>query len=130
MDNFKRLIRYLRPYRYRVAIAVLLMFGVTLSAIPLPLFQKEVLDVAIPNKDEHLLVLIFFGVIALYAVRGLVSYSLNYLIGWLGQRVIFDLRFQSYRHLQRLVARLLRRATARQNYGAADRRHRHHPVRA
>ena len=102
MDNFKRLIRYLRPYRYRVAIAVLLMFGVTLSAIPLPLFQKEVLDVAIPNKDEHLLVLIFFGVIALYAVRGLVSYSLNYLIGWLGQRVIFDLRFQSYRHLQRL----------------------------
>ena len=25
-----------------------------------------------------------------------------YLIGWLGQRVIFDMRFQSYRHLQRL----------------------------
>src|SRR4029079_16301781 len=102
MDNFKRLLRYLRPYRYRVAIAVALMFVVTLSAIPMPLFQKQVLDVAIPNRDTRMLWWIFFGVIALTGVRGLVSYLLNYLIGWLGQRVVFDLRFQSYRHLQRL----------------------------
>lgn len=102
MDNFKRLLRYLKPYRYRVAIAVGLMFLVTLSAIPMPLFQRQVLDVAIPRKDGQMLGWIFFGVIALYGVRGLVSFSLNYLIGWLGQRVVFDLRFQSYRHLQRL----------------------------
>lgn len=102
MHNFKRLILYLKPYRVRVGISVLLMFVVTLSAIPLPLFQREVLDVAIPHRDGRLLVWIFFGVIGLYALRGGVSYTLNYLIGWLGQRVIFDLRFQSYRHLQRL----------------------------
>ncbi len=102
MDNFKRLLRYLRPYRFRVAFAVMLMFVVTLSAIPMPLMQKQVIDVAIPKKDRDMLWLIFWGVIGLYLVRGLVSYTLNYLIGWLGQRVIFDLRFQSYRHLQRL----------------------------
>lgn len=102
MDNFKRLLRYLKPYRYRVALIVALMFVVTLSAIPMPLLQKAVLDVAIPNKQISLLWLVFSGVIALYTVRGIVSFSLNYLIGWLGQRVIFDLRFQSYRHLQHL----------------------------
>ncbi len=90
------------PYRARVALSVGLMFLVTLSAIPMPLFQKQVLDVAIPHKDTRLLVLIFFGILALYAVRGGVSYALQYIIGWLGQRVVFDLRFQSYRHLQRL----------------------------
>lgn len=102
MENFKRLLRYLKPYRVRVGIAVALMFLVTLSAIPMPLFQKQVLDVAIPRRDTTMLWWIFGGVIALYAVRGAVSYSLNYIIGWLGQRVVFDLRFQSYRHLQRL----------------------------
>nr|CAA9283354.1 Efflux ABC transporter, permease/ATP-binding protein BLi02169 [uncultured Armatimonadetes bacterium] len=102
MHNFKRLLRYLKPYRYRVAFAVLLMFAVTLSAIPMPLLQKQVIDVAIVDGDTQMLVWIFWGVIALYGVRGLISYTLNSLIGWLGQRVIFDLRFQSYRHLQRL----------------------------
>lgn len=102
MDNFKRLLRYLKPYRVRVALSVVLMFAVTLSAIPMPLFQKAVIDKAIPNRDTQMLVWVFAAVLALYAVRGVVSYLLNYLIGWLGQRVVFDLRFQSYRHLQRL----------------------------
>lgn len=102
MDSFKRLLRYLRPYRFRVGLAVVLMFVVTLSAIPMPLLQKQVLDVAIPNRDTRMLIWVFWAVLALYAVRGVISFTLNYLIGWLGQRVIFDLRFQSYRHLQRL----------------------------
>jgi subfamily B ATP-binding cassette protein MsbA len=102
MENFKRLLRYLRPYRFRVALAVGLMFLVTLSAIPLPLLQKQVIDVAIPQRDRQMLAWVFVGVVGLYLGRGWVSYSLNALIGWLGQRVIFDLRFQSYRHLQRL----------------------------
>jgi ABC-type multidrug transport system fused ATPase/permease subunit len=92
MHNFKRLLQYLKPYRFRVALAVALMFVVTLSAIPLPLLQQQVIDVAIPRRDRAMLWWIFWGVIALYGVRGLVSYILNYLIGWLGQRVIFDLR--------------------------------------
>jgi len=41
-------------------------------------------------------------VILLYGARAGVSYALNYLISWLGQRIVFDLRYQSYRHLQRL----------------------------
>ena len=102
MENFKRLLLYLKPYRVRVGLSVVLMFVVTLSAIPMPLFQKQVLDVAIPNRDTALLWRIFFAVIALAAARGVVSFTLNYLISWLGQRVVFDLRFQSYRHLQRL----------------------------
>src|SRR5688572_9887460 len=102
MENYKRLLLYLKPYRFRVGLSVILMFGVTLAAIPMPLFQKKVIDSAIPNGDTRMLVWIFCLVLLLYAVRGIVSFTLNYLVGWLGQRIIFDLRFQSYRHLQRL----------------------------
>src|SRR2546421_739841 len=45
---------------------------------------------------------IFWSILALYAFRGMVSFALNYLMTWLGQRIVFDLRFQSYRHLNRL----------------------------
>jgi subfamily B ATP-binding cassette protein MsbA len=102
MENYTRLLLYLKPYRFRVALSVVLMFGVTLSAIPMPLFQKKVIDSAIPSGDVRMLIWIFCAVLLLYAVRGVISFTLNYLVGWLGQRIIFDLRFQSYRHLQRL----------------------------
>lgn len=102
MHNFTRLLQYLKPYRLRVVTAVALMFLVTLSAIPMPLLQKQVIDVAIPRRDQQLLVYVFFAVLLLFGVRSILSYTLNYLIGALGQRVIFDLRYQSYRHLHRL----------------------------
>ena len=130
MNNFKRLVLYLKPYRVRVGFSIALMFAVTLTQIPFPLFQAKVIDVAIPHKDIHLLVLIFVGVMALYAVRGVVSYTLNYLIGWLGQRVIFDMRFQSYRHLQRLSLAYYDGRQPGKIMARSDRRYRCDPVHA
>ena len=102
MDNFPRLLKYLEPYRRRVGLAVTLMLLVTASTLPMPQITKFVIDEAIPRKDWNALNWVFWLVIAVYAVRGVSSFVLNYLIGWLGQRVVFDLRFQSYRHLNRL----------------------------
>ncbi len=102
MQNLRRLIGYLMPYRARVIIAIALMALVTLSQIPLPLVHQYVLDHVFPNKDWHALNRVFWIILGVYVARGLISYSLNYLINWLGQRLVFDLRFQSYRHLNRL----------------------------
>lgn len=102
MSNLGRLLGYLRPYRARVALAVLLMLLVTASALPMPRITQYTLDVVLPCKSQRLLVLVFWLIVGLYAFRGLASFALNYLLGWLGQRVVFDLRFQSYRHLNRL----------------------------
>jgi len=92
----------LHPYRQRVGLTIVLMLLVTASTLPVPLIIKYVIDVALPRKDFGALNWIFWIVISVYAVRGVASFTLNYLIGWLGQRVVFDLRFQSYRHLNRL----------------------------
>lgn len=102
MSNFGRLLGYLKPYRFRVGIAVALMLLVTLTALPMPRVTEYVLDVALPKHSYRALNIIFFLIIGLYLTRGVISFSLNYLIGWLGQRVVFDLRFQSYKHLNRL----------------------------
>ncbi len=102
MNQFGRLLRYLRPYRKRVALAVCLLICVTTTPVFMPLITGYVLDAALPQKDFAALNHVFFLVLGLYLVRGVFSFLLNYLITWLGQRVVFDLRFQSYRHLNRL----------------------------
>lgn len=102
MNNLWRLLGYLKPYRWRVIAAVVLMALITVSAVPMPLLFQYILDDVFPNKNWHALNWVFWAVIGLYALRGVVSFTLNYLITWLGQRIVFDLRFQSYRHLNRL----------------------------
>jgi subfamily B ATP-binding cassette protein MsbA len=102
VDQFGRLLGYLRPYRRRVALAVFLLLCVTCTPIVMPMILRYTIDVVLPNRRWNALNLVFWMIIGLYVVRGIVSFSLNYLIGWLGQRIVFDLRFQSYRHLNRL----------------------------
>jgi ABC-type multidrug transport system fused ATPase/permease subunit len=102
MTNFTRLLSYLKPYRTRVTLAVSLMFLVTLSAIPMPRIIQFVIDDILPHHRYNALNWVFWVILGIYLLRGIVSFSLNYLIAWLGQRVVFDLRFQSYRHLNRL----------------------------
>jgi len=102
VGNLGRLLSYLRPYRGRVALAVFLMALVTASALPMPRITQYTLDVVLPARSQQRLLVVFWLILGLYAFRGLASFSLNYLLGWLGQRVVFDLRFQSYRHLNRL----------------------------
>jgi len=102
MGQFRRLLGYLKPYRKRVFFAVLLLFGTTLTPVAIPRIVSYTLDYALPRKDYHALNLVFWMFIGLYLLRGMVSFGLNYIINWLGQRIVFDLRFQSYRHLNRL----------------------------
>ena len=102
MSQFRRLLGYLRPYRKRVVLGVFLLLCVTFTPIVMPMIVRYTIDIVLPQKRWGALNLVFWMVVGLYAVRGIVSFSLNYLIGWLGQRIVFDLRYQSYRHLNRL----------------------------
>lgn len=102
MSNLGRLLGYLKPYRARVVLAVFLMLLVTASALPMPRITQYLLDVVLPQRSQSRLLGVFWAILGLYAFRGVASFLLNYLLGWLGQRIVFDLRFQSYRHLNRL----------------------------
>ena len=102
MNQFRRLLGYLKPYRKRVFLAVFLLLGITMSPIIMPRIVQYTVDVALPRKNYSALNWVFWGILGLYAFRGVTSFALNSLINWLGQRIVFDLRLQSYRHLNRL----------------------------
>lgn len=98
----KRLIRSLAPSRWYVALAV--GSSVVISGLEAvrPYFTKIAVDVNIKNGDARGLLItvsMFLGVLIL---RGVVQYFNAYLTQWIGQRAIFDLRMEIFRHLQRL----------------------------
>ena len=102
MNYFKRLLGYLKPYRRQVSLAVLLLLGTTITPIVLPKIVGFTIDGPLAHKNLGQLNIVFWSIIALYFTRGLISFGLNYMMNWLGQRIVFDLRYQSYRHLNRL----------------------------
>ncbi|MCC6175540.1 MAG: ABC transporter ATP-binding protein [Chloroflexi bacterium] len=96
-----RVLGYFRPYARAWAV-ILVCIGVTsgLNLIP-PLMIREILDTALPRGDAALLVGAVAGSIGaglLARLVGVGQFSLNVRIG---QGVMFDLRNELYRHLQR-----------------------------
>jgi len=97
-----RLFASLRPYwRTLVLIAGLLVLLAGAEILP-PLFQRQIVDQVISNKDLHQLGFLLGGLLASYAVARLISVGDQYLRHALGERFIYDLRVNLYAYLQRL----------------------------
>ncbi len=128
----RRLLRYLRPYRAHVfwAIALLLIYSAVVPVFPYLItlaIDRYLNPVAAPFTELSTnaryngvvtLVLIYMGLRALnFALR----YGYTYLVNWLGQHVIFDIRSEIFSKVQRLhmgffdrtpVGRLITRVTS------------------
>lgn len=121
-DNqlMKRLIRYLAPYRWYVALGVLTSVAVSAMEAVRPWFTRHAVDVNIAQNDKEGLLHTAAAFFALLVLRGSVQYANAYLTQWIGQRTILDLRMEVFRHLQRLglkffdrnpIGRLITRVT-------------------
>jgi len=116
----KRLLAYLRPYRPKVVLAVLMLVAASGLALVGPWLTMEAIDVAIPEGDfASLRRLSIILLIALF-FSGLLEYARTILTAWIGQNVMLDLRQEIFAHVQRLrlayfdrnpVGRLMTRLT-------------------
>ena len=101
----RRLLQYLRPYRWYVALGILLSILTSVFEAVRPYFTKIAVDVDIATGDTDGLlntVLLFFAVLV---VRGFIQYANAYLTQWIGKKTIYDLRMEIFRHLQNLSLR-------------------------
>lgn len=99
----KRLLKYLKPYKKYVFIAIFLTIGVSLSSTIRPYLTKIAIDNYIMHQDPvglRNIILILFGTLI---VQGLLQYTMAYLTQWVGQKTIFDLRMELFEHLQKLA---------------------------
>ena len=100
--NLRRIFPLFRPYRLRLSVVcALIVFSAGIGVIS-PFLLREVLDVAIPEKDKGLLTALVAGMVAIPIVTGVIGVWQTLLSNQVGQSVMHDLRTQVYRHLQRL----------------------------
>ena len=99
MRILPRLFQYLRPYRLQVAGAVLALIAASSTVLALGKGIQALVDKGFAAHNTALLheaALAMMGIIALLAAA---SYARLYLVSWLGERLIADLRSEIYRHL-------------------------------
>lgn len=97
----RRMLKYLRPYKWYVVVGIIMSIAVSGMEAVRPYFTKVAVDDNIAHGDKHGLLmttLLFFSVMI---VRGVLQYFNTYLTQWIGQRTIFDLRMEVFEHLQR-----------------------------
>ena len=86
--NLRRIFPLFRPYRARLgAVCALIVFSAALGVIP-SFLLREVLDVAIPDKDTRLLSELVAGMIAIAIVTGVIGVWQTLLSNQVGQSVI------------------------------------------
>ncbi|MGH2968026.1 MAG: ABC transporter ATP-binding protein [Solirubrobacteraceae bacterium] len=98
----RRIVALFRPHRGRLAAVLALIVVSAGLGMASPFLLREVLDVAIPQKDRGLLAWLVGGMIAISVATGVLGVGQTWLSNLVGQRVMHDLRTQVYRHLQRL----------------------------
>jgi ABC-type multidrug transport system fused ATPase/permease subunit len=98
--KLRGLIVLLGPYRGRVALMfAALVAGTAASLAPAPL-AKTAIDSGILEGDERTLNLVVIAFVASALVVWAATFAQTYLVGWVGQRALADLRLQIFRHLQ------------------------------
>jgi ABC-type multidrug transport system fused ATPase/permease subunit len=100
--KLRGLVVLLAPYRSRVVLmAMALVAGTAASLAPAPL-AKTAIDSGILKGDRSTLDLVVVAFIVSALVVWGASYAQTYLVGWVGQRALADLRLQIFRHLQEM----------------------------
>jgi ATP-binding cassette, subfamily B, multidrug efflux pump len=116
----KRLLTYVAPYRRSAALAILYIIAASTLAVVPPYLTKIAIDQNIRNGDlaglNRIGSLYLVILIAVFAL----SFGQTWVMNLMGQRIMYDLRVQLFRHLQRLevaffdrnpVGRLMTRVT-------------------
>ncbi|WP_339837969.1 ABC transporter ATP-binding protein [uncultured Maribacter sp.] len=93
---FKRLMAYTKPYKltfYVVALAAILLSG---FAVLTPLIVKEIIDVAIKQSNEEMLLYLTIAMLVVLIGQVVSQLAFNYYANWLGESVIKDIRIDLF----------------------------------
>jgi ATP-binding cassette, subfamily B, bacterial len=94
------LLGLLRPYRLQVTLMMVALVVATAAGLAPPYLVGEAIDSGITAGDTDALYMIVGAFAVSVLLYGVASYAQTYLVGWVGQRALQDLRERIYTHLQ------------------------------
>jgi ABC-type multidrug transport system fused ATPase/permease subunit len=100
--RLRHLASLLRPYRARVALMSVALLLATGAALAPPYLAGRAIDDGIRDKDLNALTIIVIVFVLAALINWAATYAQTFLINWVGQRALQDLRIEVFQHLQRL----------------------------
>lgn len=102
MTLYLRILSYIKPYMHRLLFAMVCTIMAAAGNLYIPWIIKDMIDEVLADKNGAMLNWIAASIIAIFIVRGLFWYGQNYLMSYVGQSVIIDIRAAVFKKLQRL----------------------------
>ena len=102
MNDYKRLILFIKPYWKRLGLAIVCIVLSAAANLYVPWIIKDMVDKVLMDKDMMLLNIIAGGIVVVFLFRGIFYYGQSYLVSYIAQRVIIDVRELLYIKFQKL----------------------------
>ena len=102
LNPLRGLLPFLRPYRAMMGAALAALLVASVAMLALPLALRQLIDHGLAAKDAGTINLYFIGFLAAAVIFGVFAALRFYLVTWLGERVVADLRTAVYRRVVRM----------------------------
>ncbi|TLY80602.1 MAG: lipid A export permease/ATP-binding protein MsbA [Gammaproteobacteria bacterium] len=99
---YRRLLGYLRPYRGQFTLGILggILFSATMASFAL--FAKKFGDGTFAHQDPRTIVWVPLALIGLFILRGIGDFTQTYFMGYVGRRIVSQLRQEVFRRILQL----------------------------
>ena len=102
MNLYLRILKFIRPYLGRLIAAGFCTVMTAAANLYVPWIVRDVIDKVFQNKDSDLLNLISLGIVVIFFARGVFYYGQSYLMNYVGESIVIDVRGIVYRKLMTL----------------------------
>lgn len=102
MSQLRRLLQFVRPYRSRLYITLVAIVIGSVLGLAGPYALQFLIDAVFKENDPQLLNQITLTLIGIFALQSVLYFIRGYLLAFIGERVMADLRLKLFEHLQSL----------------------------
>ena len=99
LARYRRMLVYVRPYWFHLVLAAICLVAISLLSLAMPWAVKELVDQVVVGQDLDQLNRIVVFLAGIFVLRAGFGFAQTYLIAWVGERVVANLRRQLYEHL-------------------------------
>ena len=102
LQPLRGLLPFLQPYHLTIGAALLALFAAAAATLAMPIAVRHMIDAGITESGAGSVNRHFLALFALAALTGMFASLRFYLVSWLGERVVADLRSAVFRHVLKL----------------------------
>lgn len=99
--EFSRIVALFRPHKLQLLIVTIIVIATSIAGLANPFLIREIIDVALPEQDLNLLVMLVVGMVVVAALTAAFGVIQTWIASTIGERVMHTLRTKVFSHLQR-----------------------------